>query len=84
MRAGERAADGAECDWGRVAAWEPTSRVVLLWQITAEWKFDPDFETEGCFLLSSEEARRRFHRATSYISTQNGRGPHAWHAIGCA
>jgi diguanylate cyclase (GGDEF)-like protein len=39
---------------------------------------DPAFETEGCFLLSSEEARRRFKQATSYISTQNGRGPHAW------
>jgi len=39
---------------------------------------DPEFETEGCFLLPSEEARRRFKRATSYISSQNGRGPHAW------
>jgi diguanylate cyclase (GGDEF)-like protein len=39
---------------------------------------DPVFEMEGCFLLSSEEARRRFKQATSYISTQNGRGPHAW------
>src|SRR3954471_13219536 len=42
----ERAADGTETDWGRVGAWEPTSRVVLLWQLTAEWKFDPGFETE--------------------------------------
>jgi Activator of Hsp90 ATPase homolog 1-like protein len=42
----ERSADGNECDWGRVAAWVPPSRVVLLWQITAEWKFDPGFETE--------------------------------------
>jgi diguanylate cyclase (GGDEF)-like protein len=39
---------------------------------------DPQFEIEGCFLLSSEEARRRFRRATSYVSRQNGRGPHAW------
>lgn len=42
----ERSADGNECDWGRVAVWEPTSRVVLLWQIGADWKFDPEFETE--------------------------------------
>jgi hypothetical protein len=42
----ERSADGVETDWGRVGAWEPTSRVVLVWQLTAEWKFDPDFATD--------------------------------------
>jgi uncharacterized protein YndB with AHSA1/START domain len=42
----ERGTDDSECDWGRVAAWEPGRRVVLLWQIGADWTFDPDFETE--------------------------------------
>jgi hypothetical protein len=42
----ERAADGSECDWGRTAYWDPPHRVVLLWQITADWCFDADFETE--------------------------------------
>lgn len=42
----ELGTDGSECDWGRVAAWDPPGRAVLLWQITAEWKHDPDFETE--------------------------------------
>ncbi|WP_458316630.1 SRPBCC family protein [Mycolicibacterium brisbanense] len=42
----ERGEDGSECDWGRVVAWEPPSRVVLLWQLDADWKFNPDFETE--------------------------------------
>jgi len=42
----ERGVDGSECPWGRVAAWDPPRKVVLLWQIGADWKFDPDFETE--------------------------------------
>lgn len=42
----ERGVDDSECDWGRVAAWEPPVRVVLLWQIGADWKRDPTLETE--------------------------------------
>ena len=37
---------GTECDWGRVAAWEPPARVVLLWQIGVDWTMHPDFETD--------------------------------------
>jgi diguanylate cyclase (GGDEF)-like protein len=40
---------------------------------------DPAFEVEGCFLLPSEEGRRRFGSDDYvYASTRNGRGPHAW------
>jgi uncharacterized protein YndB with AHSA1/START domain len=42
----ERGVDGSECAWGRVASWEPPRKVVLLWQIGADWQYDPDFETE--------------------------------------
>ena len=42
----ERGVDGSECQWGRVAVWEPARKVVLLWQIGANWQFDPDFETD--------------------------------------
>jgi uncharacterized protein YndB with AHSA1/START domain len=38
--------DGSENEWGKVLAWEPPARAVLAWQITADWKFDPDFLTE--------------------------------------
>lgn len=38
--------DKSETDIGRVLAWEPNGRVLLTWQITAEWKFDPSFVTE--------------------------------------
>jgi uncharacterized protein YndB with AHSA1/START domain len=42
----ERGADGSECQWGRVLVWQPPTRLVLAWQIDAQWKFDPDLLTE--------------------------------------
>jgi len=42
----ERSEDGSECEWGRVLTWEPPARVVLAWQITGNWQYDRDFETE--------------------------------------
>lgn len=42
----ERGDDGSTCDWGRVLAWEPHGRLVLTWQIDADWKHDPALETE--------------------------------------
>ncbi len=37
-----RQVDGTDCDWGRVLVWEPPRRVVFAWQITPEWKYEPD------------------------------------------
>jgi hypothetical protein len=50
----ERGADGSECQWGRVAFWDPPRKVVLLWQISADWQFDPEFETEVELTFSEE------------------------------
>jgi hypothetical protein len=38
--------DGSQCNWGKVLAWEPPVRVLLAWQINANWKYDPDLITE--------------------------------------
>ena len=42
----ERGEDGSTCDWGRVLSWEPHTRLVLSWDITADWQYDPNLGTE--------------------------------------
>jgi uncharacterized protein YciI/uncharacterized protein YndB with AHSA1/START domain len=50
--------DGSEVDIGKVVAWEPPHRLVLTWQITAQWQYDPAFSTEIEVLFLAENPRR--------------------------
>lgn len=55
----ERGEDGSSCDWGRVLVWEPPGRLVLTWEITADWKHDPGLKTEvEVTFAASEEGTR--------------------------
>jgi len=40
---GER---GSRTQWGKVLAWIAPGRLLLAWQINAEWHYDPALETE--------------------------------------
>ena len=42
----ERGADGSESPWGHVMSWDPPGRLLLGWQLDADWQFDPDRVTE--------------------------------------
>ncbi len=42
----ERGDDGSECDWGKVLAWEPPGRLLLQWQLDADFKYDARLHTE--------------------------------------
>jgi uncharacterized protein YndB with AHSA1/START domain len=52
--------DGTETSTGYVAAWEPYHRLILTWQIGADWKYDPKLITsvELRFIPEGEDRTR--------------------------
>jgi uncharacterized protein YndB with AHSA1/START domain len=50
--------DGSEIDVGKVLVWEPPSRLLLTWQITAKWQYDAAFVTEVELRFEPQGERR--------------------------
>jgi uncharacterized protein YndB with AHSA1/START domain len=58
----DRAADGSECRWARVLAFEPPDRVVFSWDIGPSWQLEADegnaSEVEVRFVAETPERTR--------------------------
>lgn len=55
----ERGVDDSECDWGKVLVWDPPGRLVLAWQISADWQHDATLMTEVEVRFTSENGGTR-------------------------
>jgi len=58
----EVSSDGSETDWGRVLAFEPPHRILLSWQMSADWTHEPDpersSEIEVTFIAEADNRTR--------------------------
>jgi uncharacterized protein YndB with AHSA1/START domain len=58
----DRAADGSECRWARILAFDPPHRVVFSWDISPRWQLEtnPDLtsEVEVRFIADTSERTR--------------------------
>jgi uncharacterized protein YndB with AHSA1/START domain len=67
-----RTTDGVETPWGTVLEWDPPHRFVVSWQITPDWKCEPDvsqssevevrFSDAGSGRTRVDLEHRNFHR----------------------
>jgi len=82
--------DGSECEIGKVLAWEPPARLVLIWQLTPEFKYDPQLITEVEVLFTPEGDGTRVdleHRDLEHMGdkaeamAETVGGPGGWPAL---
>jgi uncharacterized protein YndB with AHSA1/START domain len=81
----DRAADGSECRWARILAFEPPHRVVFSWDISPRWTIETDpaqaSEVEVRFYAESRAPGRRGlrlrHRPVPVPRVAEGRGGRA-------
>ena len=57
----DRGVDGSECQWGRVLAYDPPTRLVFSWDISPQWRIETDqarsSEVEVRFIDEGERTR---------------------------
>jgi uncharacterized protein YndB with AHSA1/START domain len=51
----ELAEDGGECTVATMLAWDPPRRLVMAWQLTPDWKFEPDLDRATQVEVSFQE-----------------------------
>ena len=87
----ERGINGVECDIGKVLTWDPPERLILGWQLAADWSFNPDLvtEVEVKFIAEGPSVTRvelehrdleRFGDKAEAVSAQIG-APNGWTAV---
>jgi uncharacterized protein YndB with AHSA1/START domain len=58
----DRGVDGSECQWGRVLAYEPPTRIVFSWDINPMWQIETDLnrasEVEVRFVVDGPDRTR--------------------------
>jgi len=73
----ERDAEGHETPWGKVLAWDPPTRLLLGWQLNAQFRYDPAILTtvELSFTASHTGGTtvRREHRDLEQFGTDAAR-----------
>jgi uncharacterized protein YndB with AHSA1/START domain len=83
----ERSTDGVECEIGKVLVWEPPTRLILAWQLSTAWRFDPALVTEVEVRFTREGDKTRVeleHRNLERFGTgaeamrQQIDGPEGW------
>jgi PAS domain S-box-containing protein len=72
LRDGDGFVPAASCGW------PPGELSVGLSVAELEALLEPQFESEGCYLLTREQALERVQTESDYESKLNGRGPWAW------
>ena len=59
--------DGTQCEIGKVMTWEPPARIVLTWQLNAQFKFDPGLVTEVEVQFTPEGSGTRVDREHRHL-----------------
>ena len=77
----QKGIDGSECEVGKVLAWEPPSRVLLAWQLTPEWTYDPELVTEVEVIFTPEGDGTRVDLEHRHLERMGDRAEVAREAI---